>query len=68
MTWARHSGPTDEHGWSAEARAAERARRDVQAGKAAITVAGHCTSAEECRELLEMLGIEADQARQLQVS
>lgn len=68
MTWARHSGPNDETGWSAEARAAERARRDVQAGRAAITVAGHCHDADECRELLEMLGLEPSLARQLQVT
>jgi hypothetical protein len=64
MTWARHSEPVDEHGWSAEARAAERARREIEAGKAAITVAGHASSAAECRELLDMLGLEPGMARQ----
>lgn len=63
MTWARHSSPPDDHGWSAEARAAERLRRDAQAGKAAITVAGHSTDATECRELLDMLGLEPSLAR-----
>lgn len=63
MTWARHTGPDEEHGWSAEARAAERARRAVQAGKAARTVAGHCSTADECRELLDMLGLEAGVVR-----
>ncbi|MGH3431372.1 MAG: hypothetical protein ACRDQB_00895 [Thermocrispum sp.] len=63
MTWARHSGPSEETGWSAEARAAEQIRRDVQAGRAAITVAGHCTDAVECRELLDMLGLEPSLAR-----
>lgn len=58
MTWARHCSPDEETGWSAEARAAERERRDEQAGKAAITVAGHSTNADECRELLDMLGLE----------
>lgn len=64
MTWARHSSPTDEHGWSAEARAAERAHREVQEGKAALTVAGYATNATECRELLDMLGLQPDLARQ----
>lgn len=64
MTWARHSGPSEEHGWSAEARAAEQIRRDLQAGKAAITVAGHCADADECKELLDMLGLEPSLARQ----
>lgn len=63
MTWARHSGPDEEHGWSAEARAAERERREVQAGKAAITVACHAADADECRELLDMLGLEPTLAR-----
>lgn len=58
MTWARHSSPDEEHGWSAEARAAERERREEQAGKAAITVAGHSINADECKELLDMLGLE----------
>lgn len=66
MTWARHASPTtEETGWSAEARAAEQIRRDFQAGKAAITVAGHCADATECRELLDMLGLEPSLARQL---
>lgn len=64
MTWARHStNNVDEHGWSAEAREAERTRREVQAGKAALTVAGHCADADECRELLDMLGLEPALAR-----
>ncbi len=64
MTWARHASPVDEQGWSAEARAAEQARRQVQAGKAAITVAGHSADAAECRELLAMLGLESCMVRQ----
>lgn len=64
MTWARHASPVDEHGWSAEARAVEQERRQVQAGKAAITVAGHSTDAEECRELLAMLGLEPGLVRE----
>lgn len=63
MTWARHSSSDEEQGWSAEARAAERERRDEQAGKAAITVAGHSSSADECKELLDMLGLEPELAR-----
>lgn len=64
MTWARHSSPMDEHGWSADARAAERIRRDIQAGRAAITVAGHSMDAAECKELLEMLGLDEEVVRQ----
>ncbi|MPY81139.1 MAG: hypothetical protein GEV04_22465 [Actinophytocola sp.] len=63
MTWARHSGPDEEQGWSAEVRAAERERREEQAGKAAITVAGHSANADECKELLDMLGLEPALAR-----
>lgn len=63
MTWARHSSPQEETGWSAEARAVERARREVQAGKAAITVATYSADAAECRELLDMLGLEMSEVR-----
>lgn len=63
MTWARHSSPSDEQGWSAEARAAERERREFQAGKAAITVACYSADASECKELLEMLGLEENLVR-----
>lgn len=64
MTWARHASPVDDQGWSAEARAAEQIRREVQAGKAAITVAGHSMDAAECKELLDMLGLQPGLVRQ----
>lgn len=60
MTLARQTISESEQRWSAEARAAEQARRDHQAGKAMITVAGHSANAGECRELLEMLGIDPE--------
>jgi tellurite resistance protein len=62
MTWARH-GSTDtvvEQGRFAAAKAAERVRLDEQAGRAALTVAGHSMDASECAELLAMLGLSAD--------
>jgi len=66
MTQAKHSRPTEHNsvtGFSAQARQAEQLRREAEAGRAVITVAGHSTDAVECRELLEMLGLEPSLAR-----
>ncbi|MFO7190795.1 MULTISPECIES: hypothetical protein [Thermocrispum] len=62
MTQAKRSHTT-EHGWSAQARQAEQLRREAEAGRAVLTVASHSTDANECRELLEMLGLEPSLAR-----
>lgn len=58
MTLAQQTMSEAERRWSDQARAAEQTRRDVQAGKAMRTVAGHSADARECRELLDMLGID----------
>ncbi|WP_160148904.1 hypothetical protein [Amycolatopsis alkalitolerans] len=52
-------------GWLAGVRAEEKVLRDAQECKAARTVAGHSADAEECAELLEMLGLHAEQGKQL---
>ncbi|KAA9165482.1 hypothetical protein FPZ12_005245 [Amycolatopsis acidicola] len=56
-----------ERGWLAGVRAEEKVLRDVQESKAVRTVAGHSSSATECAELLEMLGLHAEQGKQAQL-
>ncbi|MBA0127085.1 hypothetical protein H0B56_16165 [Haloechinothrix sp. YIM 98757] len=63
MMLARHVSTDEDHRWSAEGREVERARQQDQANRAAITVAGHSADAVECRELLEMLGLEPESVR-----
>ncbi|MDV6014568.1 hypothetical protein [Haloechinothrix sp. LS1_15] len=64
MAASKHADVQQEHRWTEEAREAERVRWEAQAGKAAVTVAGHATDAAECRELLDMLGLELDVVRE----
>lgn len=52
-------------GWLAGVRAEEKVLRDVQECKAARTVAGHSMDATECAELLEMLGLQAEQGKKV---
>ncbi|GLZ28911.1 hypothetical protein Lesp02_11010 [Lentzea sp. NBRC 105346] len=60
MTWARTaSSPEAETGRFAEARAIEKVQNEIQNGKAARTVACHSWDAQDCAELLEMLGLTA---------
>jgi hypothetical protein len=63
MTWARHASPVDEQGRFAEARATERIHSAAQNAKAARTVAGYATDADECARLLAMLGLEASDGK-----
>ncbi|MGB3441347.1 MAG: hypothetical protein WBA97_21565 [Actinophytocola sp.] len=58
MTWARHASPTLEQGRFAEARASERVHYAIQNRKAALTVAGHASDAQDCANLLAMLGLD----------
>ncbi|HEX2133947.1 MAG TPA: hypothetical protein VHH15_20575 [Actinophytocola sp.] len=58
MTWARHASPTIEQGRFAEARATERVHYAVQNRKAARTVAYHSSDAQDCANLLAMLGLD----------
>lgn len=58
MTWARHSSPTLEQGRFAEARASERLHHALQNRKAARTVAYHSADAQDCANLLAMLGLD----------
>lgn len=65
VSHARSSQDTMERGWLAGVRAEEKVHRDVQESKAARTVAGHSTDAIECAELLEMLGLQPEQGKNL---
>jgi hypothetical protein len=58
MTWARHASPTLEQGRFAEARASEKMHYAVQNRKAAHTVASHASDAQDCANLLAMLGLD----------
>jgi hypothetical protein len=58
MTWARHASPTIEQGRFAEARASEKIHYAVQNRKAARTVAIHSSDAQDCANLLAMLGLD----------
>jgi hypothetical protein len=58
MTWARHASPTIEQGRFAEARASEKMHYAVQNRKAARTVAYHSSDAQDCANLLAMLGLD----------
>lgn len=58
MTWARHASPTIEQGRFAEVRASERIHYAVQNRKAAYTVATHASDAQDCANLLAMLGLD----------
>lgn len=58
MTWARHASPTIEQGRFAEARANEKIHYAVQNRKAARTVAIHSSDAQDCANLLAMLGLD----------
>ncbi|MGP4014940.1 hypothetical protein [Saccharopolyspora sp. 5N708] len=59
MTLARHSGPPREQGRFSEARASGQRQEAIQSGRAARTVADHAVSAQDCDELLAMLGLKA---------
>jgi hypothetical protein len=58
MTWARHASPTVEQGRFAEVRASEKIHYAVQNRRAAQTVATHASDAQDCANLLAMLGLD----------
>lgn len=62
---ANSSDEATQGGWLAGVRAEEKVLRDVQECKAARTVAGHSMDATECAELLEMLGLQAEQGKKV---
>lgn len=73
MKLAHQPSQDEDHSFPAEAKgeasgqalvAERRASRAEQAGRAAVTVAEHSTDAVECKELLDMLGLELDSVRQ----
>ncbi|WP_199442702.1 hypothetical protein [Umezawaea beigongshangensis] len=65
MTWARPASSTDlTTGRFAEARALEKVHSSIQNGRAARTVAVHASDTQDCRDLLEMLGLDASEGRQ----
>jgi hypothetical protein len=62
MTLARHASPPPPTRIT-QARAAEQNHNAVRDARAARTVASHAADAEECWQLLAMLGLDADAAR-----
>ncbi|MBB5157209.1 hypothetical protein [Saccharopolyspora phatthalungensis] len=59
MTLARHAGAPQERGRFAEARASGQLQEAIQSGRAARTVADYAVNAQDCEELLAMLGLKA---------
>ena len=59
---ARHTTPDPEHGRIFRARAVEQAHSTAQNARATRTVADHATDANDCVQLLEMLGLDAHDA------
>ncbi|MGW3473226.1 hypothetical protein ACWDKQ_33300 [Saccharopolyspora sp. NPDC000995] len=59
MTLARYAGATREQGRFAKARASGQIQEAIQSGRAARTVADHAVDAQDCKELLAMLGLKA---------
>lgn len=64
MTLARHTRTTPEQGRFAEARASGQAQEAIQNGRAAHTVADHAIDAQDCKDLLAMLGLHAADGKQ----
>lgn len=58
MTLARHASPPPPMRIT-QAKAAQETHSAVQNARAARTVAGHAADAEDCGQLLAMLGLEA---------
>ncbi|HEY0803759.1 MAG TPA: hypothetical protein VGD84_01795 [Pseudonocardiaceae bacterium] len=59
MTWARHVGEVTAAATSLRSRMAEQAHNDIQNARATMTVASHAVDAEDCGNLLAMLGLDA---------
>jgi hypothetical protein len=59
MTCAPHASARHEQGQFAKARADAEVNEGIQRGRAVYTVASHALDAEDCRNLLSMLGLEA---------
>ncbi|GAB3575203.1 hypothetical protein GCM10027445_37280 [Amycolatopsis endophytica] len=58
MTWARHASPAaPDSGPIAEARARMAEGEAIANHRAARTVADHALDVQDCRELLDMLGL-----------
>lgn len=60
MTWAPRTGTRHEQGHFARAREIAVIEECAQRDRAVHTVAGHALNADDCRELLEMLGLDGD--------
>lgn len=58
MTWARHASPPQPTRFT-RAKAAEEDHGAAQNARAVRMVAGHAADAEDCCELLTMLGLDA---------
>lgn len=62
MTWARHASPMTE-GRFDRMRAVEEIHNTIQNGRAARAVAGRADDAEDCAQLLAMLGLHASDGK-----
>jgi hypothetical protein len=61
MTRAAHVNTRHEQGQFARARAVAEIEEGIQRDRAVHTVAGHSLDADDCRQLLAMLGLDASQ-------
>jgi hypothetical protein len=65
MSWAPHTSTRYEQGQFAKARAIAEIEETIQRDRAVHTVAGHALDVEDCRRLLAMLGLEANQSNRV---
>ncbi len=63
MSWTGHPSNSDENGRFAAAQAAMAVSNDIQNRRAARVVAGRSVDAEDCAEMLAMLGLDVGQER-----
>lgn len=65
MTWSGNPATTNDQGRFAAAQAAYSATCDTQNRRAARVVAGRSADAEDCAEMLAMLGLDAGEGRRV---
>ncbi len=63
MSWSGNPATADRHGHFAEVQAAYEITCDNQNRRAARVVAGQASDAEDCAEILAMLGLDAADGR-----
>lgn len=62
MSWTGNPSTTDDNGRFAAAHEAHAVNNELQNRRAVRVVAGRCSDAAECAEMLAMLGLDAEQA------